>query len=153
METLSVIQNISSEYSTLYSKYQFDKIITRQKNDFHEIDDLISNISKTMNNIPINNRKCFNYKSSNVYLSTRLQKFMLNNNDVFKQYTSEEIPFKALESILTHFYSYHKIKDTDNEIYNEIKLFTSLGRYERRAHVKIFIDKWTSKTKNIQINL
>lgn len=152
METLSVIQNISSEYSTLYSKYQFDKIITRQKNDFHEIDDLITNISKTMNNIPINNRKCFNYKSSNIYLSPRLHKFIVANSDVFK-YNSEEMPYKTLESILTHFYSYHKIKDTDNEIYNEIKLFTNLGRYERRAHVKIFIDKWTSKTKNIQINL
>ena len=105
-----------------------------------------------MNNIPINNRKCFNYKSSNIYLSPRLQKFIVANSDVFK-YNSEEMPYKTLESILTHFYSYHKIKDTDNEIYNEIKLFTNLGRYERRAHVKIFIDKWTSKTKNIQINL
>jgi len=60
---------------------------------------------------------------------------------------------RTLEQMFNNYWSYHKLNNTDNEIYNEVLAFQNMGRYERKTYVKTFIEKWTSKTKDIKISL
>jgi hypothetical protein len=46
-----------------------------------------------------------------------------------------------------------KVKNTDSEIYNELKMITISNRYARRQLIKSFIEKWCNKEKKININL
>jgi len=156
MEPVSVEQNFSNEYNDLYFKYQFNDIIGKPKNDFREIDELIDSMNKNekfdCKSIPLKNRKCFN-NYTKIYLNPRLVNFMKNNNEAFRNWSSDETSYKYLETLLNQIYVHYKLKDNDNEIYNEIKSFYSHGRLEKKIHIKNFIEKWTTKTKNIQINL
>lgn len=60
-----------------------------------------------------------------------------------------------LQNILKRIYEYlfHKIKNTDDEIYNELKLISMSNRHSKNDRIKEFINKWTSKTKTIKIGL
>lgn len=157
MESVVQVSDIDNLYTNLYSKYQLDKVISKQKREFSDIDQLISNISSLGSDDNVQykygKKKKVVYKDSKVFLSSRLYNF-LRVQDTFKAYgIYEEMNTRTIEQMFNNYWSYNKLSNTDNDIYNDIVTFQSMGRYERKTHVKAFIDKWTSKTKDIKISL
>jgi len=147
-----------SEYNKLSSKYEFSKIACIQNSEFQDIDTLIKNINALGNNSNLRNNinKKYDATKHMIYLSPRLLSFCRTNNQ--SQYfvnIHEEMNSSILQNILSRVYEYlfNKIKNTDEEIYNEIKSIASSNRYIKRDKTKEFINKWTTKTKTIKIGL
>jgi hypothetical protein len=153
MEILNT--DINNLYKNLFDKYQLDKIISKQKNEFSEIDQLISNINSQGNIITASkyNRNRINTYGQKIFLSKRLFKY-LSEQEIFKRYIIRlEMTNRDFANIFNHFWSYNKLTNTDNEIYTSILQFQNFGRYERKKYVQLFIDKWTSKIKDITIDI
>ena len=146
-----------SEYNKLSSKYEFNKIACIQNNEFQDIDILIKNINSLGNNSTRNNiNKKYDASKHNVYLEPKFLNFCRSNSQ--SQYFTnifEEMNCALLQNILNRVYEYlfHKIKNTDEEIYNELKLISASNRHSKRDRIKTFINKWTTKTKTIKIGL
>jgi hypothetical protein len=141
-------KDIDTLYKEIYNKYQLDKIISKQKNEFSDIDELINNING-MGNKSENNRRL--YTNSNVYLSKRFYNF-LSKNEVFKNYIiSEVMSVTLLTKILSHFWVFNKLKNLDDEIYNSIIGLQNHGRHNKKNEILKIINNFTCKTKNISI--
>jgi hypothetical protein len=147
-----------SEYNKLSSKYEFNKVACIQNNEFQDIDTLIKNINELGNNSNVRNNinKKYDATKHMVYLEPRFLNFCRTNNQ--SQYFTnifEEMNSSLLQNILNRVYEYlfHKIKNTDEEIYNELKLISSSNRHLKKERIKEFVNKWTSKTKTIKIGL
>jgi len=147
-----------SEYDKLSSKYEFNKIACIQNNEFQDIDTLIKNINALGNNSNLRNNSNKKYDATKhlVYLSPKFLTFCQKNSQ--SQYFTnifEEMNSALLQNVLRRVYEYlfHKIKNTDDEIYNELKLISMSNRQTKNDKIKEFINKWTSKTKTIKIGL
>ena len=158
MESIDTTE-INSLFKNLYTKYELDKIVSKQNEAFSEIDNLINNINQlnTCNQITSKygnkNVKSNKYYDSKVYLSKRFYNF-LTVNEYFSRYgIYEEMNHRTLEQMFNSYWSNNKLKNTDQEIYADLEKLQNLSRYERRAFVKEFINKYTSKTKDIKIEL
>jgi hypothetical protein len=147
---------IITQFSNLSSKYNFNKVISAKSADLTEIDELIKGICNynTNTNTKLKTNK---YYDNPIFVGERLLKFCkLNaeNGDIFK-HIFEQMHHKSLEILLNRYYEYMftKVKNVDQEIYDELKIIVSSNRYTRRMLIKQFIDKWCSKEKKININL
>jgi hypothetical protein len=147
--------DINNLYKNLFDKYQLDKIISKQKNEYYEIDQLINNINSQGDIITASkyNRNRINTYGQKIFLSKRLFKY-LSEQQTFKRYIiRQEMLHRELNNIFNHYWSYNNLTNTDNEIYESILHLQNFGRYERKKYVQLFIDKWTSKTKDITIGI
>ena len=149
------IATVVQQYNNLNTKYDFTKISSKQKKEYQEIDDLINTIN--VNDVKqFKSRKCFDVKGgqSTVFLKKELYDFMNTNYDFFKYYGfGEEMNPRTLHSIFYGLYTINKLKDTNKQIFIDIKGFINISRYEKKPLIKQFIDKYTTKTKEIKIDL
>lgn len=148
------IATIVQQYNNLNTKYDFSKISSKQKKEYQEIDDLINTIN--IEEIKKTSRKCFDIKKgqTTVFLKKDLYDFMNSNYEYFKYYSfGEEMTPKNIEHIFYGLYSINKLKDTNKQIYNDIKQLLNLSRYEKKPQIKLFIEKYTTKSKEIKIDL
>jgi len=158
MESIDTTE-INSLFKNLYNKYELDKIVSKQNTAFSEIDNLINNINQLNTNNTNNskygnkNLKSSKYYDSKVYLSKRFYNFLTVNEYFSKYGIYEEMNNRTLEQIFNSYWSNGKLKNTDPDLFSDLEKIQSLSRYERRAFVKEFINKWTSKTKDIKIEL
>lgn len=148
------METISNDYTNLFNKYQFDKLAKNTKIDNVEIDSLINNISNFGNYIPNTKSKSPTISTPKIYLSQKLLTFFNSNSQYFRSrpYGDEMNP-RDLEYMLKYIYSYHNMKNTDNEIYDNIKIISSCSRYEKKKYINEFITKFTTKTKEIKIGI
>jgi hypothetical protein len=158
MESIDTTE-INSIFKNLYTKYELDKIVSKQNTAFSEIDNLINNINQLNTCNQINskysnkNLKSSKYFDSKVYLSKRFYNFLIANEYFSRYGIYEEMNNRTLEQIFNSYWSNGKLKNTDPDLFSDLEKIQSLSRYERRAFVKEFINKWTSKTKDIKIEL
>ena len=159
MESINKPENIETLFKNLFNKYELDKVVSKQTEAYSEIDNLINNINQltscNQNTSKYGNKhvKGNKYYDSKVYLSKRFYNF-LTINDHFSRYgIYEEMNNRTLEQIFNNYWSNGKLKNTDPDLFSDLEKIQNLSRYERRAFVKEFINKWTSKTKDIKIEL
>jgi hypothetical protein len=148
------LEPVQLEYSLLYNKYGLVNIKQKDVEKYTEIDELIANI---LNTNSVSNKKHFEFKKNNQYLKPQLLKFIESNKD-----NSYEFKYIKEDSHLGHFmtflnriqpYLFKKLKDTDSEVYSEIKIISESNRYQKKALNKDFIQKWTTNTKVTTINI
>ena len=148
------LEHVQLEYSLLYNKYGLSNIKQKDVEKYTEIDELIANI---LNTNSISNKKHFEFKRNYQYLKPQLLKFIESNKD-----NSYEFKYIKEDSHIGHFmtfltriqpYLFKKLKDTDSEIYNEIKIISESNRYQKKALNKEFMQKWATNTKVTTINI
>jgi len=145
---------VKLEYSLLYNKYGLFNIKQKDVEKYTEIDELIANI---LNTHSVSNKKHFEFKRSNQYLKPQLLKFIESNKDNSYEFKciKEDTHIGYFTTFLTRIQSYlfKKLKDTDSEIYNEIKIIAESNRYQKKIFHKDFMQKWTTNTKVTTINI
>lgn len=151
-----ISNEVINQFDDLSKKYNFKKILIVKNEIFSEIDDLIKNINNYSTYSPKSKNKKNSYDNT-IFIGERLlnfTKFNIQNGELFKC-IEEQMSSKILELYLNRYYEYMftKVKNTDSEIYNELKMITISNRYARRQLIKSFIDKWCFKEKKININL
>jgi hypothetical protein len=152
------VENHESEYNKLSNKYQFNKITFKKNESLNEVDNLIKSILEI--DTKRIDRKCFDIKKNYVYLNNKLLNFFKENMQlkyIIGQlcHNDGEVSIIILEKCLfkLHSYYFHKLNNTDNEIYNEIKVISETYKNEKKNLIKNFINKWTTKEKHINIKL
>ena len=145
---------ITNHFCNLSTKYNFNKVIFAKSATLSEIDELIKGFSDTTTNTKLKSTK---YYDNQIFLGQRFLNFCklnIDSSDLFK-HMHEQMSLKTLEAYLNRYYEYmySKVKNVDDDIYNELKIISSSNRYNRRVLIKTFIEKWCSKEKKININL
>jgi len=136
-------------YDDLIRKYGLNRTRPINYSINLEIDDFINNLNKCNHETKI-------YESNNkdyiIYVSNRLLKF-LNDND----YILDSILFytKLYNKILNvaDLYRFVRIKNTDDEIYNDIRKISTSNYLGKKALINNFINKYSSKSESININI
>jgi hypothetical protein len=146
-----------TQYDTLSSKYKFNNISFKQVNTYDDIDELINNINNISNDKTLVGRKCYDYRSSLVYLNPKFWNFCKKNQQVayFSRIREQTLP-KQIETCLSRIYEYYvnKLDQTEKDVYDEVKIIAETNnRHTKRALILTFIKKWTQKDKNIAITL
>jgi len=145
---------ITNYFGNLSTKYNFNKVTLAKSATLTEIDELIKGFSEYTTNTKLKSTK---YYDNQIFLGSRYLNFCklnIDSGDLFKN-MHEQMSLKTLEASLNRYYEYmfSKVKNVDQEIYNELKIIASSNRYQRRIFIKQFIEKWCSKEKKININL
>ena len=150
-----MLETINSDFNILSSKYRLSNGIIPQNNQLNEVDELIKKF-ENYGSEKIKPIKSYDYKNNVIYLNERLLKFCRSNKDTHDLYKiPEETYAKSIEVVFNRLYEYmfKRILNTDQEIYDEMKVIAAANRYSRKDLVKTFINKWTTKEKKININL
>jgi hypothetical protein len=147
-----------TQYDELSSKYKFNNISFKQVNTYDDIDELINNINSIQNDkTGMGGRRCYDYRSSLVYLNPKFWNFCKKNQQVayFSRIKEQSLP-KQIETCLSRIYEYYvtKLDQTEKEVYDDVKIMAETNnRHAKRILITNFIKKWTQKDKNIAITL
>jgi hypothetical protein len=150
------LDEAKSQYDTLSSKYRFNNISFKQLNTYEEIDDLINNINNVSCNLATS-RRCYDYRSSLVYLNPKFWNFCKKNINQasFSRIREHTLP-KQIDSCLSRVYEYYvnKLDQSEKEVYDDIKIIAETNnRNAKKILINTFIKKWTQKDKVIDITL
>jgi len=141
-------QNYSMIYNTIIHKYELNKLSYLNDNLNNNIDKFINDLNNTNKHII----KEYNKNNYFVHVSDRLIIFLSEND----YYIDNILLYKKLyNKILTISEIYHiiRLKDTDNEILNDIKMISLSNYLTKKVLITNFINKYTSKNKVIHINI
>ena len=155
----------SSDYITVYDnlikKYNLKIIKNEEVNNKNiEIDTFIQNLNNnkfkynfiktsSLNESSINNQSNV---TSNLYLSKRLLNFLRASDYIINSSMEYTKLHTQIRSIIDH-YHFKNVKNTDNEIYNELKKIIQASHIVKEKLITAFIKTYTSAHQEIKINL
>ena len=142
---LKLIKNDEVSYINL----EIDTFINNLNKDSKNKQSFIKNNTNTSNLIDINNQL---KDTSNLYLSKRLMNFLLASDYITSNTMEYTKLHHQIRSITDH-YNFKKVKNTDNEIYNELKKIIQSSHIIKSKLITNFIKMYTSIQQEIQINL
>lgn len=158
----------NSDYYTVYEKLSHKYNLKLIKNDEVnyinlEIDTFINNLNKDTKNkqsyVKINDTNDNTYlinnhskDTGNLYLSKRLLNFLLASEYITSNIMEYTKLHQQIRSITDH-YNFKKIKNTDNEIYNELKKIIQSSHIVKSKLITNFIKMYTSTQHEIKIDL
>ena len=153
-------------YENLSKKYSLKLIKNDEVNYINlEIDTFINNLNKDLNNkksyikiinttdtTDTNNLNNHSKDTDNLFLSKRLLNFLLASDYITSNTMEYTKLHHQIRSITDH-YNFKKIKNTDNEIYNELKKIIQSSHIVKSKLITNFIKMYTNTQQEIKINL
>jgi len=145
---ITVYENLSKKYNLKIIKYDE----TNQVN--LEIDTFINNLCN--NNVKIKhtytNNSVDSHTSDVLHLSKRLLNFLLASDYIITNTMEYTKLHNQIRSMIDH-YHFKNVKNTDNEIYNELKKIILASHIIKGKLITNFIKMYTSTQQEININL
>jgi hypothetical protein len=158
----------SSDYIIIYENISKKYNLKIIKND--EVNHINIEIDTFINNLTISNSKIkYNHIKTNtqndqanihdqsnltdiLYLSKRLLKFLLASDYIISSSIEYTKLHNQIKSMTDH-YHFKNVKNTDNEIYNELKKIIQSSHIVKSKLITNFIKMYTSSHQEIKINL
>jgi hypothetical protein len=119
-----------------------------------EIDTFINNLcnNNVKNKHNYINNSVDSHNSDVIYLSKRLLNFLLASDYIITNTMEYTKLYNQIRSLIDH-YHFKNVKNTDNEIYNELKKIIQASHIVKGKLITNFIKMYTSTQQEININL
>ena len=155
---------INTEYNKLSSKYNFSTVKSAKVSfEFAEIDEFIDSLNTSLPKVSVIDmrdkaRNKFIIAKRYIYLKEELYEILKNANlgEVISKdinYTINSLQKIIYKYIYSHIYGVKDYKKKDNIIMNELHELSKKTHSAKNVEVVNFINKWTTQTKNIMIDM
>jgi len=155
---------INTEYNKLSSKYNFSTVKSAKVSfEFAEIDEFIDSLNTSLPKVSVIDlrdkaRNKFIIAKRYIYLKQELYEILKNANlgEVISKdinYTINSLQKIIYKYIYTNIYGVKDYKKKDNIIMNDLHELSKKSHSSKNAEVANFINKWTTQTKNIMIDM
>jgi len=155
---------INTEYNKLSSKYNFSTVKSAKVSfEFAEIDEFIDSLNTSLPKVSVIDlrdkaRNKFIIAKRYIYLKQELYEILKNANlgEVISKdinYTINSLQKIIYKYIYTNIYGVKDYKKKDNIIMNDLHELSKKSHSSKNADVANFINKWTTQTKNIMIDM
>jgi len=155
---------INTEYNKLSSKYNFSTVKSAKVSfEFAEIDEFIDSLNTSLPKVSVIDlrdkaRNKFIIAKRYIYLKQELYEILKNANlgEIISKdinYTINSLQKIIYKYIYTNIYGVKDYKKKDNIIMNDLHELSKKSHSSKNAEVANFINKWTTQTKNIMIDM
>jgi hypothetical protein len=152
----------NSDYITIYDnlskKYNLKIIVNDETNHINlEIETFINNLNKDntkikSNYLKVNTQNEQSNVTGTIYLSKRLLNFLLASDFIINSTVEYTKLHTQIRSIIDY-YHFKNVKNTDNEIYNELKNIIQANHIIKGKLITNFIKMYTSVHDEIKIDI
>jgi len=155
---------INTEYNKLSTKYNFSTVKSAKVSfEFAEIDEFIDSLNTSLPKVSVIDlrdkaRNKFIIAKRYIYLKEELYEILKNANlgEIISKdinYTINSLQKIIYKYIYTNIYGVKDYKKKDNIIMNDLHELSKKSHSSKNAEVANFINKWTTQTKNIMIDM
>jgi len=155
---------INTEYNKLSTKYNFGTVKSAKVSfEFAEIDQFIDSLNTSLPKVSVIDlrdkaRNKFIIAKRYIYLKDELYELLKNakmseiiSKDI--NYTINSLQKIVYKYIYTHIYGVKDYKKKDSIIMNDLYELSKKTHSEKNGEIVNFINKWTTQTKNIMIDM